>query len=830
MATTNKHPSLKYLGLPDDYKPSPETETIKFLKLHLNQLPPHIATYFSSLITPKERSILAPIRNRRLAYTNQNPKELRFEYARNTWPELWSGPKPHPGQEESSEEQAWARNEFLQGGTQHVGKLAKLLGDYEEEREAERARAERRNRIHQQIDDDFVPEEESDSDDDEPSSQTVPQESEQEMKKWFERLIRERFIYGLLEAIDALHSALTSDSLQSQQDNQTKHKKKRKRTRDNEHSENDNATSKNDSERKKKRKHADAAEKDAASSHQSSAVPDIASSAESAPSKPKKKKKDKGKQAEPTDAEIEASSQASAAALLSAIVAASVVQPDPQNVSAYESQIVNPPEQQFSPFQQVPYGFMPLPHPPFDPNGPQPSAVFGVPQIPPAAGNAFTDLSFSSNEDVLRALQDLDITKLTNALKTLGDTTQSNPYSSQLSFNPVQLQQAQPSLPMPTTSTGIAPSRTVKTPDQTRTLNISLPGHEHSVPADHAHLLANKWLNTNKLAELVKTEGLVYKKGKFSAIEEHQLESAIKKYQEDKNLSDVQLSELIFAKHDKNKDQAFWSELTYAVPLRPIIAVYHHVRRVYHPLRQQGTWKTEEDNALKQAVNDLGQQWEKVSLRVGRMASDCRDRWRNHIVNRDIRTTGHWTAEEEEKLTNIVLSMTAKQGKDSDSEVFWGKVSDLMGGTRGRQQCRIKWTDSLSKKVKTGSGGIRWNQQDAFILVHKVDSLNVRDDTEIDWKTISDPDWNLWSAHTLQRRWLTLKRSVKGYEDMTHQEIMDILRVKKAVLPPLPATSSKKKKERKVTSAEAVHEPDSRDSNDSSSAGSSTGTGTTQRR
>jgi hypothetical protein len=43
-----------------------------------------------------------------------------------------------------------------------------------------------------------------------------------------------------------------------------------------------------------------------------------------------------------------------------------------------------------------------------------------------------------------------------------------------------------------------------------------------------------------------------------------------------------------------------------------------------------------------------------------------------------------------------------------------------------------------------------------------------RDDSEIDWKTLPDPNWNLWSAHTLQRRWLTMKRSVRGHEDMTH--------------------------------------------------------------
>jgi Myb-like DNA-binding protein REB1 len=150
--------------------------------------------------------------------------------------------------------------------------------------------------------------------------------------------------------------------------------------------------------------------------------------------------------------------------------------------------------------------------------------------------------------------------------------------------------------------------------------------------------------------------------------------------------------------------------------------------------------------------------------------------------------------------------MTVKQGKDFDNDVFWGKVSELMGGKRGRQQCRIKWTDALSKTVKNEGLKPRWSQQDAFILVHKVDSLNVRDDTEIDWKLIPDADWNLWSAHTLQRRWLTLKKGVKGYEEMTHQEIMDILRIKKAQLPTPPPQAPKKRKEKKITSDPAVNE------------------------
>jgi hypothetical protein len=121
--------------------------------------------------------------------------------------------------------------------------------------------------------------------------------------------------------------------------------------------------------------------------------------------------------------------------------------------------------------------------------------------------------------------------------------------------------------------------------------------------------------------------------------------------------------------------------------------------------------------------------------------------------------------------------------------------------------------------------------------------LNVRDDTEIDWKTLPDRDWNLWSPHSLQRRWLTLKKGIKGYEEMTHQglygiplsfyllyltnffslhtEIMDILRVKKAHFPAPPFQNKRKK----VTSAAAVTDSDN-GATPLAEAGSSNGPGT----
>ena len=44
--------------------------------------------------------------------------------------------------------------------------------------------------------------------------------------------------------------------------------------------------------------------------------------------------------------------------------------------------------------------------------------------------------------------------------------------------------------------------------------------------------------------------------------------------------------------------------------------------------------------SLCSAVIELGPKWEAVSLRVGRAASDCRDRYRNYVEHDKVRNTG----------------------------------------------------------------------------------------------------------------------------------------------------------------------------------------------
>ncbi|KAG5648917.1 hypothetical protein DXG03_000266 [Asterophora parasitica] len=200
-ALFNKSLSLLYLGLPNDYVPSPYTDPIPFLTKHLTQLPPHLLLHFSYITSAKQRTVLPVIRNRRLEYANGNPPELRFSAASSEWPNLWQGPRRERwGLQEGTEEKAWAESGFLGGSTKHVGKLGGLLGGYEEEREAERIRTLRRERAAAEQ---FIPEEDESSDEDVSAEDAdVEEESPEEAKASFERLIRERLIYGLLEDFD----------------------------------------------------------------------------------------------------------------------------------------------------------------------------------------------------------------------------------------------------------------------------------------------------------------------------------------------------------------------------------------------------------------------------------------------------------------------------------------------------------------------------------------------------------------------------------------------------------------------------------------------------
>jgi hypothetical protein len=132
--------------------------------------------------------------------------------------------------------------------------------------------------------------------------------------------------------------------------------------------------------------------------------------------------------------------------------------------------------------------------------------------------------------------------------------------------------------------------------------------------------------------------------------------------------------------------------------------------------------------------------------------------------------------------------------------------------------------DQLRRTIVSQDGKARqWTANDEWILFRKcvqsvlisdidtylqarVDSLNIRHDSEINWASFWDKDWT-FSAHVVQKKWRLLQATIPGWETMTHSgnifcivedrlklihsiELMDELRLKFGIGVPSPRARS----------------------------------------
>ncbi|KAK9433779.1 hypothetical protein V1505DRAFT_362131 [Lipomyces doorenjongii] len=180
--------------------------------------------------------------------------------------------------------------------------------------------------------------------------------------------------------------------------------------------------------------------------------------------------------------------------------------------------------------------------------------------------------------------------------------------------------------------------------------------------------------------------------GSFTADEINALEQFMTQYQNEHGLDYAALCRRVWA-NERKKDN-FWDAVASALPHRTRASVYKHVRRKYHPYELRGKWSAEDDSTLKRMVEMHGAQWKTIGRLIGRMPEDCRDRWRNYVKCGTNRGQNKWSADEENKLIEVVNGI---RFGDASGDINWTAVSEKMGGIRSRIQCRYKW-----KKLNKG--------------------------------------------------------------------------------------------------------------------------------
>jgi hypothetical protein len=201
-------------------------------------------------------------------------------------------------------------------------------------------------------------------------------------------------------------------------------------------------------------------------------------------------------------------------------------------------------------------------------------------------------------------------------------------------------------------------------------------------------------------------------------------------------LTDQQIKDIINAngRNVRSDFGDFWTIVTRSTPDRPMMSVYHHVKRLMQEEARKGPWTPEEDAKLKASYKLHGPSWKKVAADVGtRWDQDCRDRWRVYLRPNETVNKGLWSKDEEDLLRDVVKQVKAEITKYREdngggtlegepvggSDMFWTRVAAKMG-TRSKSQCRIKWNDNMRNKLLTRDGKpVRWDKRDTFILIMK---------------------------------------------------------------------------------------------------------------
>lgn len=125
---------------------------------------------------------------------------------------------------------------------------------------------------------------------------------------------------------------------------------------------------------------------------------------------------------------------------------------------------------------------------------------------------------------------------------------------------------------------------------------------------------------------------------------------------------------------------------------------------MFHPQNNVGAWSKEDDDKLVELHAKHKGQWTTIGQELGRMADSCRDRYRNHLKDLSTMVTGPWQPQEDEQLLRIMQELALKQGKASilDSNPMWTQISERMGGTRTRHQCRHRFSQTLQPRLERG--------------------------------------------------------------------------------------------------------------------------------
>ncbi|RUS75963.1 hypothetical protein EGW08_016270 [Elysia chlorotica] len=319
----------------------------------------------------------------------------------------------------------------------------------------------------------------------------------------------------------------------------------------------------------------------------------------------------------------------------------------------------------------------------------------------------------------------------------------------------------------PTKKTGIGKRRlsgTSSVPAQssltTSTQSSSRGKSSHNASVDGIN---QAWFTTRDDKNALHSEGLKWKQGQWTKEEVDVLEDNINNYCKEHNIKDP--AEVIFER-SKEERKDFYRTVALGIQ-RPLFSVYRRVTRMYDRKNHRGKYTSTEIRSLRSLRAKHGNDWAAIGVALGRSASSVKDKCR---LMKDNCNSGKWYPEEEARLAAAVHKLTGVKPSESiTSGLSWAVVADQVG-TRSEKQCRTKWLNYLNWKQQ---GGADWTREDDNLLIERVSSMNVVNDSELDWVVLSKNWASVRSPQWLRGKWWALKRHIPDYNKLSYPALLE---------------------------------------------------------
>ncbi|GME75367.1 unnamed protein product [Ambrosiozyma monospora] len=305
----------------------------------------------------------------------------------------------------------------------------------------------------------------------------------------------------------------------------------------------------------------------------------------------------------------------------------------------------------------------------------------------------------------------------------------------------------------------------------------------------------NKYNYSNKIHQLLKHLILITRKNQLLRRRRNRkllnqekiiaIDTFVSDYCEIFKISKEELCKRVWA-NERKKDK-IWEALQRVLPSRTRASLYKHVRRSYHIFEVRGKWTEEDDRKLAELANEKEGQWKSIGLEMHRMPEDCRDRWRNYVKCGNGRKVNKWEEDEEARLRAVIAELTEEQkAVNGETTINWTQVSERMGGSRSRIQCRYKWNKLLKRE---SSMRVRSMELDTKVwMLSRLREILKRDPTvkTVDWDALASlhptNGWpNSWSGSDFELCFERLKTSVDTKGMTRLQAVENLLQAHSAV-------------------------------------------------